>query len=72
MLSEVAGRERNKEEVLDAVRPYKSQDDDKFDIQDRRRQGKISRGTSEIEKTLNSEVVLSASESWKTWKFLEF
>ena len=41
VLSEVAGRERNKEEILDAERPYKSQDDDKFDIQDRRRQGKI-------------------------------
>jgi len=39
ILSEVTGRERNKEEILDAVRPYKSQDDDKFIIQDGRRPG---------------------------------
>ncbi|KAJ7390732.1 hypothetical protein OS493_022813 [Desmophyllum pertusum] len=37
VLSEVTGRERNKEEIFDAVRPYKSHDDDKLDIQDRRR-----------------------------------
>lgn len=39
VLSEVTGRERNKEEIFDAVRPYKSHDDDKLDIQDRRRPG---------------------------------
>lgn len=39
VLSEVTGRERNKEEILDAVRPYKSQDDDKFVIQDGSRPG---------------------------------
>lgn len=35
VLSEVTGRERNKEEIFDTVRPYKA--DDKYDIQDRRR-----------------------------------
>ncbi|XP_078354759.1 uncharacterized protein LOC144639307 isoform X2 [Oculina patagonica] len=39
VLSEVTGRERNKEEILDTVRPYKSHDDDKYDIQDARSQG---------------------------------
>lgn len=39
VLSEVTGRERNKEEILDTVRPYKSHDDDKYDIQDGRPQG---------------------------------
>lgn len=39
ILSEVTGRERNKEEILDGVRPYKSQDDDKFIIQDGKRPG---------------------------------
>lgn len=39
VLSEITGRDRNKEAILDTVRPYKSQDDDKFVIQDGRRPG---------------------------------
>ena len=38
MLSEVTGRMRNKEEIFDTVRPFKTED--KYDIQDRRRPGK--------------------------------
>ena len=37
VLSEVTGRERNKEEIFDTVRPYKSEG--KYDIQNRRRPG---------------------------------
>lgn len=61
MLSEVAGRERNKEEVLDAVRPYKSQDDDKFDIQDRRRQGAQMLG-KELNKMKNKGLMAESED----------
>ena len=39
VLSEVTGRERNKEDIFDTVRPYKSED--KYDIQDGRRPGEF-------------------------------
>lgn len=39
VLSEVSGRERTKEDILDNVQPYKSRDDDKYEIQDGRPPG---------------------------------
>ncbi|XP_020627503.1 protein PRY2-like isoform X1 [Orbicella faveolata] len=60
ILSEVTGRERNKEEILDAVRPYKSQDDDKFIIQDGRRPGHFL--GKELNKLKNKGLLVGAED----------